>query len=95
MTRIVRGYSCCLPEDESCWIVVCLYVNLREKNPNKNKNKIKQKKPPVLHPKKHPKANTTKVEPTLRIKRNLTSYGLSGDMGYLTPTETKAEARSS
>lgn len=94
MTRIVRGYPCCFPEDESCWIVVCLYVNLREKKPNKNKNKIKQKTP-VLHPKKHPKANNTKVEPTLRIKRILMSYGLSGDTGYLTPTETKAEARSS
>lgn len=62
-----------------------------------------QQKPKIL-PLNHltPQKNTqqlkpykTKMEPTLRTKRILMSYGLSGDMGYLIPAESKAKAKSS
>lgn len=54
--------------------------------------------PQLPHPSKkiqQSKLYMTKVEPILRTKRILMSYGLSGDMGYLTSAESKAKAKGS
>jgi len=97
VTRTDSGYLCCFPKGESCWIVVWHYVNLRgeKKKANKETQTNKQKIQSPLSPPKNPNPTSTEEEPTLKIKRILTSYDLSGDMGYPTSTETKVKAKSS
>lgn len=78
MTRTDSGYLCCFAKDESCWIVVWHYVNLMfptflKKNP---KRKINKKHTHTQRKKNQNQNPATKVEPVLRKKRILMSYGI-------------------
>lgn len=76
------------------YVIMSTSGGKKPQNPRKSHNPS----PHSPHPLKitqQPKPYKTKMEPVLRTKRILMSYGLSEDMGYLIPAESKAKAKSS